>query len=521
MSNFLKTQSDLVERIYAPAKVISSLKLNQDNKKNVLNSLIEKGRIKKENNFDYEKYINSDDHIFYSYGDNVNKGVFYFNNGTILEKICDSKQYEYFMTNYCFVEKKTDYYQCIFDLDFKETDKNYNKYIDKIQEITNLIIDKINITLKIIFKNPNIKFIYCDKNKGTGIHLYYPNIIVNKIVHIEIYNLLLNCLLKDKTFDFDKNIWNTIVDVCTSKANGLRLPYFAINGKYYKQNKKMSTFNIDEFDGYPNKNILKLCLVRTNKIKCCPELKINIYEENNNNELDKVCKKSKNTKLTLQITKITNIEKEIYEMNNGEKYELNFKTKSHINKISINQLDNLLKCINIDKFLKFSNWFQLKFIIFNCNNSIESCKLFYKYGKIESYKSVTYDQIEKHFMNTKEDKNFNIDILKCYARRDNSTLFNFYQLGIDYENQFFDTIKFNRPKITRLKNENIDSFIEKETDLFINDKKGFFPLDTQIQLTHPEFNEGWTNVVDIVAQDLNGDGRKDLVNAFRKAKGYN
>ena len=47
--------------------------------------------------------------------------------------------------------------------------------------------------------------------------------------------------------------------------------------------------------------------------------------------------------------------------------------------------------------------------------------------------------------------------------------------------------------------------------IFINDGKGFFPLDTQIQLPHPQFNEGWTKVVDLVAQDLNGDGRKDLV----------
>ena len=47
--------------------------------------------------------------------------------------------------------------------------------------------------------------------------------------------------------------------------------------------------------------------------------------------------------------------------------------------------------------------------------------------------------------------------------------------------------------------------------IYLNDGKGFFPLDTQIQLPHPQFNEGWTKVVDLVAQDLNGDRRKDLV----------
>jgi len=47
--------------------------------------------------------------------------------------------------------------------------------------------------------------------------------------------------------------------------------------------------------------------------------------------------------------------------------------------------------------------------------------------------------------------------------------------------------------------------------IYLNNEKGFFPLDSQIQLPHPQFNEGWTKVVDLVAQDLNGDGRKDLV----------
>ena len=47
--------------------------------------------------------------------------------------------------------------------------------------------------------------------------------------------------------------------------------------------------------------------------------------------------------------------------------------------------------------------------------------------------------------------------------------------------------------------------------ILLNDKKGFFPLNSEIDLPPPKFNDGWTKVVDLVAQDLNGDGRKDLV----------
>lgn len=456
----------MVEEIKVSAKIPTSSTICLQNNFSEVNALIKAGRI--ENIDDYVDQINSNDHIFYSYGNNVNKGIFYFKKGTILDKICDTKQFEYFVTNYCFVEKKSEYCRCVFDVDFKETDENYNKYSNKLNEIIELITDKIDIVLKIVFKEPNTKFIYCDKNKGQGVHLYYPDIVVNKIVHIEIYNMLLKCLLKDKTFDFNESIWSKIVDVCTSKANGLRLPYFAIDGKYYKQNKKRSTYEIEEFNGYPNKDILQLCLVRTNKTECYPELKINIYEEQDE-KLKKIPKK-------LTKSKIQKEEKKLVKSKNGKDKKLTFKTASKINKISIAHLDDLLGCIDMQRFLKVDSWLVLKFVIFNCNNSLEACNLFYKYGKVGKYQDITYQEIENSFIKTKEDPKFDVNILRCYARKDNPKKFETLKLNTVYEKKEFETIKFNRAKITKLKNEKNKSIIEQKVGVFLKSNNKIFGL---------------------------------------------
>lgn len=466
MSLSKSRKSTMVEEIKVSAKIPTSSTIYLQNNFSEVNALIKAGRI---DNIDYcVDKINSNDHIFYSYGNNVNKGIFYFKKGTILDKICDSKQFEYFLINYCFVEKKPEHYKLIFDVDFKETDENYNKYSDKLKEITELITDKIELALKIVFKEPNTKFIYCDKNKGQGVHLYYPDIVVNKIVHIEIYNILLKFLLKDKTFDFDENIWSKIVDVCTSKANGLRLPYFAIDGKYYKQNKKRSTYNIEEFDGYPNKNVLELCLIRTNKTECYPELKINIYEEKDE-KLKKIPKK-------LIKPKIQKEEKILVKSQSGKNKGLTFKTTSKINKISIACLDDLLSCIDIQRFLKVDSWLVLKFVIFNCNNSLEACNLFYKYGRTGKYQDVSYQEIETSFIKTKEDPNFDVNILRCYARKDNPKKFETLKLNTVYEKKEFETIKFNREKITKTKNEKKKSIIEQKVGTFLKSNNKIFGL---------------------------------------------
>ena len=95
------------------------------NKKSNAHTLIQKGQIS--NIEDFDTYTNSNDHIFYSYGNGNYKGNYFFKNGSIFDKICDD-DYEYYFSKHAFVERKTEYYMLIWDIDYKINDVNYLKY---------------------------------------------------------------------------------------------------------------------------------------------------------------------------------------------------------------------------------------------------------------------------------------------------------------------------------------------------------------------------------------------------------
>lgn len=75
----------------------------------------------------------------------------------------------------------------------------------------------------------------------------------------------------------------------------------------------------------------------------------NIKLYNNDKKINKNNKDNKN-KL---ITQVETIEQTIkFKTISGKDYTLTFKTKSHITKLSIQQLENLLSCIDISRFIK-------------------------------------------------------------------------------------------------------------------------------------------------------------------------
>ena len=434
-----KTRNDTI----IPAKGISTFTIYGENKilKNrtfIKNGFIEKNKLEQL----YNDHNTSNDHIFFSYG-NI-KGNFYFkNNDNILENILDN---DYYFKEYALVEKKTEYYKLMFDFDFKNKNGECDKYIDNSIKIVDFIINHINTTLEQSFIKPNIKYIYCDKNEGSGIHLYYPEIIVNKFIHSEIYKSTFAKIIKNDIFDLSELEWSQIFDDCITNANGLRLPYFYIKGTFYKQNKSKSTYKISEYDGAPDLNILQLCCIRTNKTEIYPKTAIVTHEKiNDSNQSRKIVKK--------------NVIKQMTHDKSG-----------NINKISIDVLDKLLECVNIDKFLKYESWFALKFMVFNCNNSIDACKIFHKYCCIGKYKNIQYDEIENAFMKTTEHSLFDATVLRCYARNDNLTLFNSYKLGTVYDTQTFNTIKISLPKMTKLQDDENDTVMEISMKKFLNDK---------------------------------------------------
>jgi len=198
------------------------------------------------------------------------------------------------LETYALVEKKTEFYRLMFDFDFKENrdlkieEIYYNLYINKDIEIVDYVISLINTILVETFIDPNIEYIYCDKNIGKGIHLYYPNIIVDKRIHTYIINKVYELCENETVFNLPLKIWKKIVDSCVSSANGLRLLYYHFKGNYYKPNIDKSTFKLK-----PSRvEATRLTLIRTNESKYKPDLKMKIQV----NDIPKI-KKEKSVKI--------------------------------------------------------------------------------------------------------------------------------------------------------------------------------------------------------------------------------
>lgn len=206
-----------------------------------------------------------------SYG--IKKGSYLTNEYTLTKYALD-KNYN---SIYCFVPIKTEFYTLIWDLDFK-IDKCLllNQYVNQFNFFIQFIISSIIQTINNIFINPNTEYIYCDKNIGYGIHLYFPNIIVNKFIHSYIYNITKDNMIKKNIIPIE--LINHILDPCVSNSNGLRLFYYFYNNTFYKPNQELSTFIFDE----KPENHFKFCLINTNDNNFSPKLKIN-YDDIHNN----------------------------------------------------------------------------------------------------------------------------------------------------------------------------------------------------------------------------------------------
>ena len=90
--------------------------------------------------------------------------------------------------------------------------------------------------------------------------------------------------------------------------------------------------------------------------------------------------------------------------------------QSIINKISADILDKLLACLDEKRFAKFDSWFQLKYIVYNCNNTVEAFDLFCKFGKVGKYVTSSKEELLIHWNSTDYNLHFDKEILYHYAR---------------------------------------------------------------------------------------------------------
>jgi hypothetical protein len=107
-------------------------------------------------------------------------------------------------TSFCFVEKKTKYYKLYWDFDFKydKEPEIYNGFVglhDFITEyILKYIIETLNETLNL--SKSDLHYIWAQKEKSIGFHIYFPNIIVDKELHLWIYEKTFEKILNDKKY---------------------------------------------------------------------------------------------------------------------------------------------------------------------------------------------------------------------------------------------------------------------------------------------------------------------------------
>ncbi len=239
------------------------------------------------------KYDSKTIHDVMSYGINNHHGKFIANldllkylalnsDKNILEKNVynnDKKIFEKKSMPLCFVEYKTKYYKMVFDFDFKyeKYPEIYKDHLDQHEIITKYIVEKIINSLNDTLNKPNTQYIWSEKNKSFGYHIYFPNIICDKLLHKYIFDFTMKQIEEEKIYP--SNLISQIFDDCVGNGNGVRLWYYKINGDYYYPVQEKSTF---KFDSEPSKHF-KHCLLNTNYQNYNNELKISmdIIEDNN------------------------------------------------------------------------------------------------------------------------------------------------------------------------------------------------------------------------------------------------
>ena len=234
--------------------------------------------------------------IAFSYG--IQTGNYIFDPNELV-KYANNEE---FLKEFCFVPKKTNFSNLIWDFDFK-VGKCPEELIKREEEIVLHITDIIIQQIKFAFKTEtnDIKFIYAIKNKGSGVHLYFPNIIVDRDIHAYLYVKTMDILKQENYLgaNDDQTIINQIFDACVSKANSLRMFYFySKDGSYYFPCPKRSTYKIGTNKA---KNML-LSYTNTNRTCCQP--KLDITQEN---IMDAICVINKKKKdADIKIKKVKN-----------------------------------------------------------------------------------------------------------------------------------------------------------------------------------------------------------------------
>jgi hypothetical protein len=135
----------------------------------------------------------------------------------------------------CLVENKTKYYILNFDFDYKieKHKEDYLGFENKHIEITDYIIQKIIMSLNEILHltKKQLEYIWACKKFSAGYHIYFPEIIVDEILHRYIFDETNKKINNEKIYP--ENLIKRVFDDVVCKSNGLRLFYFKYKDNDY------------------------------------------------------------------------------------------------------------------------------------------------------------------------------------------------------------------------------------------------------------------------------------------------
>ena len=341
------------------------------------------------------------------------------------------KQYVNVVGPLCFVEYKTKYYKMVFDYDFKaeKYPELYDGYIDRHEEITFYINDKIIQSLKETLNKPDIHYITSSKRKSIGYHIYFPNIITDKILHKYITDITFKKIIDDKKYPM--NLIKQIFDDCVAGGNGVRLWYYVNNGDFYYPIQEKSTYKFPE-EAYKH---FHLCILNTDYINYKFDLLIDKNVIYDNNLVIDIKQKTKDIKKGI-IKPNLEYAQDFKVLDIGDKKDLFLGLAQIIKNERIDGRGTWIKLINM-----FVNHRIEK------NEIIELSK---KSGKFNAQALKTIDDMYDRKMTT-SDKAITMGTLVYWAKQDNpiemNKLFSKYYLSLKLNVANIDEILLSLTKI--------------------------------------------------------------------------
>jgi hypothetical protein len=248
---------------------------------------------------------------------------------------------------------KSEFYPLYFDFDNKPDHlfNNKNDFNSIVHLFIKIIIDYIHS----ISFNSNTSYIFSHKffNPNDGVHLYFPHIIVNKIIHSNLYSNILKIAL-DNINSLSHDSIHKIFDKCVV-SNALRLFYFYYNNDFYFPSTSLSTFS---FDNSPSNNIhlsfLNTTLSSHNINFISPDLFLFSSITSKSSNSSKSSKSSNSTINSISSYDISYLQNII---------DINFLSNS--NKLDF--VSNLLDILHPSYFNSYHKWIKVIFLLKNLN----------------------------------------------------------------------------------------------------------------------------------------------------------